>query len=78
MGANLLFSHDHIQIIGNTDIFFTPCKRLLECSEMLVQLQTAKHSIAVWGQNLTATDFGAEGLHVEGTIASIEFDGGLR
>ncbi len=78
MRTELLFPHEHIQMIGNTDIFFTPCKRLLECSEMLVQLQTGRHTIAVWGENLTATDFGTEGLHIEGRIASIEFDGGLR
>ena len=78
MSMRYLFPHDHIQIMSNTDAFFNPCRRLLECSDMLIQLQTTKHTVSVWGKSLTATDFGNDGLHIEGEIATIEFDGGLQ
>lgn len=78
MSPSHMFPHDHIQLMGNTDAFFNPCRRLLECSDMLIQLRTTKHTVSVWGRGLTATDFGIDGLHIEGEIATIEFDGGLQ
>ena len=78
MSVSYLFPHDHIQIVGNTDVYFNPCKRLLECSELLMRVQTAKHTVDIWGEHLTATDFGKDGLHIEGKIATIELDGGLQ
>lgn len=68
---------DSIQLIDNTDAYFDKCRRLLECSEMLVQLQTNTHRITIWGKNLTASDYSQHGLHISGEIATIEFDGGL-
>ena len=66
-----------IEINGNTDTFFDCCKRLLECSEMLMLLQTPAHRIAVWGRDLQASDYSVHGLHIQGSISVIEFDGGL-
>lgn len=71
-----LFS-DRMELCGNTDIYFDRCRRLLECSEMLMLLEIGGHRVAVWGHGLTASDFSAEGLHISGEIRSIEFDGGL-
>lgn len=73
----LPFSDDRIEICGNTDVYIDRCRRLLECSEMLVQLKICGHSVAVWGKGLTATDFSEAGLHISGEIAAIEFDGGI-
>lgn len=69
---------DTIELSGNTDIYFDKCRRLLECSEMLVQLQTNRHTVTVWGKNLSASDYSLHGLHISGEIAVIEFDGGLH
>ena len=68
---------DRMEICGNTDIYFDRCRRLLECSEMLVLAELGGHQVAVWGRDLTASDYSAGGLHVQGEIAAIEFDGGL-
>ncbi len=68
---------DTIEIAGNTDVYFDKCRRLLECSEMLMQLQTHEHRVAVWGKGLSASDYSAHGLHIHGEISVIEFDGGL-
>lgn len=69
---------DRIELCGNTDIYFDRCRRLLECSDMLVQLELGGHKVAVWGRGLSATDLSAGGLHVRGEILSVEFDGGLQ
>ncbi len=68
---------DLIELSGS-DLYVDRCRRLLECSDMLVQFQTPNHSIAVWGSELTASDYSAHGLHIHGRIAVIEFDGGLH
>ena len=68
---------DRMELAGNTDLYFDKCRRLLECSEMLVLAEIGGHKVAVWGQGLTASDYSAGGLHVHGEIAAIEFDGGL-
>jgi hypothetical protein len=74
---NLPFSDDRIELCCNTDVFFDRCRRLLECSDMLVQLEIRGHSVAVWGRGLTASDYADGRLHVQGQIAAVEFDGGL-
>lgn len=77
-GISLPFSEDIIELSGNTDAYFDHCRRLLECSEMLIQLQTNAHTVSIWGKALTANDYSAHGLHISGEIAVIEFDGGLQ
>lgn len=71
------FFEDSIELSGNTDAYFDQCRRLLECSEMLVQLQTDAHRVTVWGKDLTASDYSQHGLHIHGEISVLEFDGGL-
>lgn len=74
----ILLPQDTIEISGNHDIFFDKCRRLLECSEQLVQLKTDTHTVTIWGKDMTASDYSLRGLHIHGEIAVIEFDGGLR
>ena len=68
---------DRMEIHGNTDIYLDRCKRLLECSDLLVLAELGGHRVAVWGHGLTASDYSGGGLHVHGEICSVEFDGGL-
>jgi len=73
----LPYADDRMEICGNTDLFLDRCRRLTECSDMLMQMQISGHTLAVWGKHLTASDYSAGGLHIHGEIAAIEFDGGL-
>jgi hypothetical protein len=68
---------DRMELCGNTELYFDRCRRLLECSDMLVLAEIGGHQVAVWGSGLTASDYSTGGLHVHGKIAAIEFDGGL-
>ena len=68
---------DRMELCGNTDLYVDRCRRLLECSEMLVLLELGGHRVAVWGHRLSASDYAEGGLHVTGQICALEFDGGL-
>lgn len=68
---------DRMELCGNTDIYFDRCRRLLECTELLVLLELGGHRVAVWGHGLSASDYCGGGLHISGEIRAIEFDGGL-
>ncbi len=39
---------DRMELCGNRDIYFDRCRRLLECSEMLMLLELDGHRVAVW------------------------------
>ncbi len=68
---------DRMELCGNTDLYVDKCRRLLECSDMLMLLELGGHRASVWGYGLTASDYSSEGLHISGEIRAIEFDGGL-
>ena len=77
MGAFSIFA-DRMELVGNTDIYFERCGRLLECSDMLMLAELGGHRVAVWGRSLTADDLSRAGvLHIHGEIAAVEFDGGI-
>lgn len=69
--------HDRMELAGNTDLYVDGCCKLLECSDMLMLMQLGTHRTAVWGKDLTASDYSKNGIHIHGEIAAIEFDGGL-
>ena len=68
---------DRMEICGNTDLYLDCCTQLLECSDMLMLMRAGTHRVAVWGKELTASDYSRSGLHIRGEITAIEFDGGL-
>lgn len=74
---------DRLEFCGNTDLYVDRCRRLLECSDMLMLLELGAartdslHRVAVWGHGLSASDYSSGGLHISGEIRAVEFDGGL-
>ena len=68
---------DRMELCGNSDLYIDRCRRLLECSDMLMLLELAGSRVAVWGHGLSASDYSSGGLHISGEIRAIEFDGGL-
>ena len=67
------FAEDCIEIRGNRELFIDRCRRLLECSDVLMLAETHGLRVAVWGSGLLADDYGAAGLHIRGEITAIEF-----
>jgi hypothetical protein len=68
---------DRMELCGNSDLYIDRCRRLLECSDMLMLLELGGSRVAVWGHGLSASDYSSGGLHISGEIRAIEFDGGL-
>jgi hypothetical protein len=58
-------------------VYIDRCRRLLECSDMLMLLELGGSRVAVWGHGLSASDYSSGGLHISGEIRAIEVDGGL-
>ncbi|MBR5372576.1 MAG: hypothetical protein IK130_10230 [Oscillospiraceae bacterium] len=74
------FTDDFIEIHGNTDVFIDRCRRLTECSDVLMMLEIRGLRVAVWGRDMTADDFSVHGLHIRGEILSVELSpaGGVQ
>jgi hypothetical protein len=74
------FTEDFIEIHSNTDVFIDRCRRLTECSDVLMLLEIRGLRVAVWGKNMTADDYSSHGLHIRGEILSVELTpaGGAR
>ena len=80
---------DRMELCGSSDLYIDRCRRLLECSDMLMLFELggsqpgagcrseSGHRVAVWGHGLIASDYSREGLHIHGEIRAIELDGGL-
>ena len=66
-----------MELWGSSDLYIERCRRLLECSDMLMLLELSGSRVAVWGHGLSASDYSSEGLHISGEIRAIELNGGL-
>jgi len=69
----LPYSEDCIEIRSNTDVFIDQCRKLTECSDVLMLCEMRGLRVAVWGKNLLADDYSAHGLHICGEVMSVEF-----
>ncbi|MBR5405874.1 MAG: hypothetical protein IK107_06220 [Oscillospiraceae bacterium] len=68
----LPFTEDCIELRGNTDVFIDRCRRLTECSDVLMLAEIRGLRVAVWGRDLAADDYSAHGLHIRGEVLSVE------
>lgn len=76
----LPYSEDCIEIHSNTDVFIDKCRKLTECSDVLMLCEVRGLRVAVWGKHLAADDYSAHGLHICGEILSVELSraGGVQ
>jgi hypothetical protein len=51
----------------------TNCKRIKEIDENMVQVETPKLIVTVFGKDLRTNEFLSGGMEVYGTIESVEF-----
>lgn len=57
----------------NNELLIENCSRIEEYNEVFMQLVSGKLCIQIWGSNLRAYDFKANGLIVRGKISKVEF-----
>lgn len=57
----------------NNELLIENCSRIEEYNEVFMQLVSGKLCIQIWGNDLRAYDFKANGLIVRGKISKVEF-----
>ncbi|MBQ6945085.1 MAG: YabP/YqfC family sporulation protein [Ruminococcus sp.] len=68
------FEEAGIHIAGNREIILENCRRIEECSDVLMSLACGKLLIHIWGNDLRAFDYKTGGLVIRGKIAQIELE----
>lgn len=66
------FEEAGIHIAGNRELIVENCRRIEECSDVLMSLACGKLLIHIWGNNLRAFDYKTGGLVIRGKISQIE------
>lgn len=69
-----LYVNTTINITDNNHIEIDNCKRIMEYNDVYIRLRTADNIISVWGKNLTVSDYNTDGIIIDGTISSLEFE----
>lgn len=67
-----VFEEAGIHIAGNQELIVENCRRIEECSDVLMSLACGKLLIHIWGNNLRAFDYKTGGLVIRGKISQIE------
>ncbi|MFT3951055.1 MAG: YabP/YqfC family sporulation protein [Oscillospiraceae bacterium] len=68
---DLLYLNSCVTITDNTQVLLENCKKIMECTEILVRVQTAEYEIEVWGTGLTMDNYSAASVVVRGTIQNV-------
>lgn len=66
----------------NTNVIINPkcsvlvenCKRILECSEIMVKVECYDYYIEVWGESLCIRDYSTSSVEISGKISSVSFE----
>ncbi|MBQ9808087.1 MAG: YabP/YqfC family sporulation protein [Ruminococcus sp.] len=67
------FLEPQIYLNSNSELLIENCRRIEEYNEISMQLISGKLCIRIWGSDLRAYDFRANGLIVRGNIQKVEF-----
>ena len=70
----MIYPETNIQITNNKIVEIENCKKIIEYNDIHICLRTYLYELHIWGENLSADDYGGGGIRVSGTIKSIEFE----
>lgn len=69
-----LFMEAGIHISGNRELILENCRRIVECSDVLMSLSCGRILVNVWGSDLRAFDYKTGGLVIRGKISRVELE----
>ncbi len=69
-----IYPDTNIQLTNNKLLEIENCKRIIEYNDIHICVRTHVFEINIWGENLSADDYGGGGITVKGTIKSFEID----
>ena len=70
MGWMYLDSYLHLH--GNRQLRLENCRRVLECNDLRVRLETRDLTVEIWGTGLRVFDYKSSSMLVTGRITGIE------
>ena len=70
MGWMYLDSYLHLH--GNRQLRLENCRRVLECNELRVRLETRDLTVEIWGTGLRVFDYSDNSVLVRGKISSVQ------
>lgn len=68
------FLQTGLHLDGNRELIVENCRRIEECSDVLVSLSCSGMTVNVWGNDLRTFDYKTGGLVVRGRISRIELE----
>lgn len=74
MARETFFMETGLHIAGNRELILENCRRIEECSDVLMRLISGDLCVQVWGSGLRAFDFKTGGLVIRGKIEQIELE----
>lgn len=64
----------NIQITNNKILEIENCTRIIEYNDIHICVRTHMFEVHIWGENLSADDYGGGGITVKGIIKSVELE----
>lgn len=69
-----LYLNTYINLTDNTHLEIENCRKIIELNDVYVRLKTSTLTLRVWGENLSVSDYNADGVVIDGRISSLEFE----
>ena len=69
-----LYLNTYMNMTDNTRLEIENCRRIIEYNDIYIRLRTSTLTMQVWGKDLKISDYNADGIVIEGTFSSVEFE----
>lgn len=69
-----MYLNTYMTLTDNTHMEIENCKKILEYNDVYVKVRTATLTVSVWGQDLRISDYNTDGIVINGSFSSVEFE----
>jgi hypothetical protein len=70
----IIYPDTNVRIENDKIIEIENCKKIIEYNDIHMCVRTYTLEIHVWGENLSADDYGGNEITVKGRVKSVEFE----
>lgn len=70
----MIYPETNIHIVNNKTVEIENCRKIIEYNDIHICLRTYLHELHIWGENLSADDYGGNVIRVKGNVKSLELD----
>lgn len=69
-----MYLNTYMTLTDNNHMEIENCKKILEYNDVYVKVRTATLNVSVWGQDLRISDYNTDGIIINGSFSSVEFE----